>query len=133
MFNFAKKKTTTIEAKVLFHKDVNGKVEHGVLCAEHKKFNLTKTDPVRFMFDGIEPPEMTPEVLSHIFDQAERQGYVVYHLHSYATVLTVKPSPVLRPRNEQPAPVLMEPRTGEPRGVARTVRRPSGDRANVRS
>ncbi len=131
MFNLGKKKST-IKTPVLFHKEVNGLIEHGVLCAEHASLNITKNDAVRFAFEGIEPPQMTPEVLFHIFDQAERKGYIVSHLHSYATMVQLHVRPQLRPKSDQPTPVLHSREVPEPRtGQARTPRRPSGDRAHV--
>lgn len=127
MFGLNKKKTT-IAAKVLFHKECNGYVEHGVLCAEHKSLNVTKNDAVRFCFEGIEPPLMTPEVLAHIFDQAERKGYIVHHLHSYANVVTLCVKPQLQPRDNQARPVLHDTQSHDMRNAARTPRKPFGDR-----
>lgn len=109
-------KKFSIDAKILFHKDANGVAHHGLLCAEHKALNISKSDGVRFAFDGIDPPEMTAEVMAYIQDQAERQGYIVHSLHSYATVLTVQPAP---PRLHQ------DRHRGAPRGTAtRGLRRP---------
>jgi hypothetical protein len=106
----------TITAKVLFHKDVNGRVEHGTLYAEHPTLSVKKDDGLRFAFADIDPPLMTPEVMAHIWDQAERQGYVVHSLRSYATVFTLQPTPrvnVFPSKDGQPA------RTG----VSRQMRR----------
>jgi hypothetical protein len=131
------KKSTTIEfnitAPVLFHKECNGLAEHGKLCAEHATLGVSKFDGVRFRFDGIEPPMLTAEVMAYVTDQAERKGFVVHHLHSYVNVLNQLPSPVLRSKEEQPAPVLVSQRreTSEHRGHARLQRRPSGPRAEA--
>jgi hypothetical protein len=141
MFGFNKNKaasSTTIEfgidTPVLFHKECNGHIEHGKLAATHATLGVTKNDGVRFAFQGIEPPMLTPAIMAYIFDQAERKGYVVSHLHSYCNVVTQVPAPKLNPRDDAAAPVLHTPpsRLGDhQRGVARTPRRPSGPRADA--
>jgi hypothetical protein len=115
----------SLMAPVLFHKDCNGLPEHGKLCAEHATLNVSKSDGVRFHFDGIEPPQMTAEVLAYITDQAERQGYIVHYLHSYVNVLNQLPAPVLRPRSATPAPVLHASPNTSARGHNRSLRKPA--------
>lgn len=131
-FNSKSKNKTTISAKILFHKEANGRPEHGSIYADHAQFAL-KNEPVRFSFDGIEPPLMTPEVLAHIWDQAERQGYIVHSLRAYATVFTVVPAPVLRPRENQPTPVLSSQRAPNHQPVSRGPRRPAPERENAQA
>jgi hypothetical protein len=130
-FNSKKKNKTTIDAKVLFHKESNDFPEHGSIYVDHVQHRL-KNEPVRFSFVGIAPPQMTPEVLAHIWDQAERQGYKVYKLRSYADVMNVTPAPVLRPREEEPKPVVT-PRPWDQSQhrtpVSRGLRRPSENHA----
>lgn len=130
MFGINRKKkqelsiTITITAPVLFHKEVNGMAEHGILYAENPTLGVRKEDGVRFAFQGIEPPTMTPEVLAHIWDQAERKGYVVHSLRSYATVYTLQVVPrvlVVPGKSGQPARV----------GISRPLRRPFGDRVKT--
>jgi hypothetical protein len=136
MFKFGKKNKTTITAKVLFHKESNELPEHGSVYVDHVQ-NRLKNEPVRFSFVGIEPPKLTPEVIAHIWDQAERQGYTVYSLRSYADVLNVTPAPVLRSKDDEPKPVI-KPRPwadqSQPRvPVSRTLRRPSENHATAAS
>jgi hypothetical protein len=83
---------------------------------------------VRFSFEGITPPNMTPEVLAHIWDQAERQGFKPHCLRSYANILAVQPAPILRPKEQEPKPVL-EPRPWDQdpnrQALSRGLRRPA--------
>jgi len=142
MFNFGKKKQDNekavvipfkITAPLLFHKECNGRAEHGKLCATHATLNVGKNDGVRFAFDGIEPPMLTAEVMAYITDCAERKGYVVHHLHSYVNVCNQIPAPVLRTRDETAEPVLVNVRTHGVSGTARGLRKASGMRAQAQS
>jgi hypothetical protein len=132
MFQFGKKKPkTTITDKVLFHKDSNIRPLHGSIFADNVQLGL-KNEPVRFAFASIDPPKLTPEVLAHVWDQAERQGYIVHSLRSYATVLAVQPAPVLRPKEDEPKPVLTPRPWDQSQNrtpVSRTLRRPAENHA----
>lgn len=103
---------------IVFYKDTNGLVEHGSLYVSHASQRLTQV-PVPFSFvDLAEPPAMTPEILSHIEDMAERQGYEVHSLRSYATLFPVQPAPRMHIQGNA---------QGRIGGVARTPRRPTND------
>lgn len=119
------KKTTAVNDNLaetmpmLFYKEVNGHVEHGSVYITHAGFKL-KNFPISFGFqDLVIAPEMTPEILTHIWDMAERQGFIVHGLRSYATVFPVQPTPHLTQQG-----IDRPPRTG----ISRPIRRPTGDR-----
>jgi hypothetical protein len=116
-----------VSLPILFHKEANGQPEHGVLEAEHVQLKVRKHDGVRFCFDGMDnPPKMTAALMAYITDQAERKGFIVHSLHSYATVVTLQPAPRLDyVDSKSQAPEGRAPRTG----ISRGLRRPSGERA----
>lgn len=109
-----------MELKVYFHKDCNGKVEHGSIYADHAQLRLTN-EPVRFSFDDVDPPVMTPDLLAHIWDMAECQGYIVHELRSYINVFPVHPRPNASLTTGSPR----QPRQSMTRGL----RRPTDDGA----
>lgn len=94
MFSFLNRKhKPAFDLTVLFHKECNGIAEHGTFYADHIQFPQ-KREPVRFAFQNIDnAPELTPELLAYVWEKAEHAGYIVHGLRSYATVVTLVPSP----------------------------------------
>jgi hypothetical protein len=115
---------TILDIAVRFHKDVNGYSEHGSIYASHAQMNLTN-EPIRFGFVDVDAPVLTPDVMAHIWDLAERQGFIVHSLRSYVDIFPVQPKPRSSVSTPRPNNNSDEKRTG----IARGLRRPSGERA----
>jgi len=125
MFNalLGRKAKPTFDFPVYFHIESNGMPEHGSLYANNLQLNVKKErDPVRFSFGDFEPPVMTPDLLAYIWERAMAKGYEVAALRSYINIFTVMPAP--RPSLSTPIPQRHNP-------PQRTMRRPSGARAEV--
>lgn len=124
--------TPKITARVLFGKEVIDHPIHGVLCAEHSQLKIGKHDGLPFAFEGIEAPHLTQEIMAYVTAQAMNRGFKVHYLHSYAMVTSMTPPPKLRPKDEQPQPLLKTPSaTGTKFGHAIRPRKPSGERTNA--
>lgn len=129
---FAKPKPpkTDIAVDILFHKEANGHVEHGILYADNRMLGLTN-EPIRFAFVDVDKaPELTPAIMAHIWDMAERKGYTVHGLRSYTTVVTLMPAPRMsvstnhhRPRPNGGAAITprRRPDTDQPRRNANPI------------
>lgn len=122
---FGNKDKPAFDFDVKFHKDANGHPEHGSLYVDHTQKGL-KNEPIRFSFGDVHPANMTPELLTYIFDKAECQGYVVHCLRSYANIVTVQPAPRLESFGASKSNADGRPAR---QGISRGLRRPSGDRA----
>jgi hypothetical protein len=60
---------------------------HGLLIADYPDQNI-KDRSIRFVFLGIStPPELTPAVMTHIWEEATLQGFIPKELRSYGTVV----------------------------------------------
>lgn len=127
--------------KVVFHKDANPYGEHGTIYADHVQHGLVGA-PVRFAFVAkpktdtepnlveelvaVNPPNLTASLLAYITEEAEKQGYIVHCMRSYANIFTVQPPPNLNYLDiKSNSPDGRAPR----QGVSRSLRRPSGERA----
>lgn len=85
-FNFWPFKQKDIRLEMKFHTAVNNHIEHGTLFASHVSMGLNNF-ALRFVFVNLsEAPKMSREVFNYIIDQAEKEGYIVHALRSYACV-----------------------------------------------
>lgn len=75
---------------IAFHKEANLYGTHGHLRATHIDQNI-KDAPVRFVFIGMtRPPELTPTILTYIWEEARAKGYVPHGIHSYGHAIDLK-------------------------------------------
>lgn len=93
---FAKKKpvifNNTKRLRVLFHRETAGLPAHGAIVVDHPDYDLDNS-PIRFNFLGLStPPALTIQVMQHIVEEAEAQGYNVHHLLSYGSVIDPNPA-----------------------------------------
>lgn len=103
LFNMGK---TKITARVVFREDTAAIGEHGSIFADHKQKNLVN-ESIPFAFVGVsEIPALDPDVLQHVFNEARAAGYLPRSVRSYATVMTVKPAPILTFNTPRPDPEL---------------------------
>lgn len=83
---FAAKEATVYDLQIVFHKEAADRVAHGIVIATSREHKLVK-HPVRFAFVGIShAPVLTPDVIYHIWSEAERQGFVLESLQTYKTL-----------------------------------------------
>lgn len=76
---FRKKSNFTIK----FGREAANHSIHGVLVADNRSENL-KDIEIYFAFVGMEtPPQLTPDVLTAVFNQAKDAGYVPHHVTKY--------------------------------------------------
>jgi hypothetical protein len=98
------KRKTKITARVVFGAAASEHGEHGTIYADNKQ-KATTNDSVSFAFVGVtEIPALDDAVLAHIWEQAREAGYMPRSLRSYATVMTVKPAPIMRFDTPRPDP-----------------------------
>jgi len=101
LFNKGK---TKITVRVVFREDAATIGEHGSIFADHKQKGLVN-ESIPFAFVGVsEIPALDPDVLAHIFEEARAVGYIPRSLRSYATVMTVKPAPIMTFDSPRPDP-----------------------------
>ncbi len=87
--------TPKVDLEVLLHKECNGHIEHGTVYADNRMLGLS-SEPIRFAFANVDQaPELTPDILAHVWNVAESKGYIVHSLRSYATVVTLMPAPTI--------------------------------------
>lgn len=85
-FVFGAKEATVYDLDIKFHRDCAGDVTHGMLSVTNKERKLDNT-PIAFKFVGIShAPQMTPDVICHVFNKALEAGYLPHHLTSYKTL-----------------------------------------------
>lgn len=84
LFSFAsKRKVSSIDLEIRFHKEANYFGEHGTIVVSHVKQNLRES-PVRFVFVGITtPPKLDLRLMTYIWEEARAQGYVPHALATY--------------------------------------------------
>ena len=80
---------TSKQLKIQFHRDIVGNVRHGSLFVSHPGLNLVK-DPIYFAYVDVDDiPPLTSSLFRYITDEAERNGYIVHCLRSYANIMQV--------------------------------------------
>lgn len=85
-FVFGAKEATVYDLDIKFHRDCAGEVTHGSISVTNKERKLNNS-PISFMFVGVShAPQMTPDVICHIFNKAQEAGYVPHYLTSYKTL-----------------------------------------------
>ena len=78
--------------RVLFHREARGLRSHGAMAVSHADYGLDN-EVIRFNFLGLSvPPALTIEVMRHLIEELETQGYVFHQLVSYGTVIYPNPT-----------------------------------------
>lgn len=94
---FLKKKQPVVldglkRLRVLFHREARGLPSHGAIAVSHADYGLDN-EVIRFNFLGLsKPPALTIEVMRHLIEEAETQGYVFHQLISFGMVIDPNPA-----------------------------------------
>lgn len=76
-------KKPVMKFEVKFHKDAHPLGKTGTIWVDCPAKNM-KSHPIDFVFVGLPGnPNLTPEVIAHIWEQAELAGYIPLALRSY--------------------------------------------------
>lgn len=87
------KRTKHDNLTVLFYKDALLHGHHGAILANSVLHRFEST-LVRFVFPGLtEAPEMTPELMEHIWNRAAAAGFEALSLKAYGTKISARTSP----------------------------------------
>ena len=88
MFNIFKKKKP-FNFKVVFHKEANGLAEHGTLFVNQINKGMLN-HAISFSFvDVTTLPGMNKELMDHLWEQAQYNGYTPVSLRSYRPIVPV--------------------------------------------
>lgn len=72
---------------VRFYREAAPHGSHGKIVVNSKQHELLDRE-VNFVFEGMtNPPKMSPQVLSYVWEQALEQGYMPQHITRYHHVM----------------------------------------------
>lgn len=87
LYKTFKASLTAKPLQIEFHRDITGGARHGSLYVSHPGLGIHEY-PICFAFVDVEKvPALTAGLLSYIWSEAERKGYVVHCLRDYANIM----------------------------------------------